>query len=54
MTEVQVVCDNAAEKVMLERVFDAARAFYKDPNNLKAFKAWKKEEKTHAKNHINP
>jgi len=47
--------DTAPERVMLERIFDDALAFYKDPNNLQAFKAWQKnkEEIKHGTNYVN-
>jgi hypothetical protein len=43
------------EHVMLKWVFDKARDFYKNPNNLRAFEAWKKnkEADTYGTNHIN-
>ncbi len=33
---------HASERVMLERVLDKTKTFYKDPNNIQAFTAWKK------------
>ena len=47
--------DRAKERVMLERLFDTARAFYKNPKNLQAFEAWKKnkEEITYGTNYAN-
>lgn len=45
----------ANERVMLERLLDNAKAFYQKPENLKAFKAWKKnkEEQTYGTNYGN-
>lgn len=34
----------AAERVMLERVLDKTKAFYKNPQNIQAFIAWKKNK----------
>ena len=54
--EVTPDLSSARERVMLERLFDKAIGFYKDPNNLQAFKAWQKnkEELKHGTNHVNP
>ena len=37
------------ERVMLEWLLDSAKAFYRNPENLRAFEAWKqnKEEQTY-------
>ena len=45
----------AQELVMMERIFDKAIAFYKDPKNLQAFQAWQKnkEETNHGTNNAN-
>ena len=45
----------AAERVMTERLFDKATEFYKNPKNLRAFKAWQKnkEESKHGTDYIN-
>lgn len=45
----------AKERVMLERLLDSAKAFYQNPEHLKAFEAWKqnKEEHTYGTNHVN-
>jgi len=45
----------AREQVMIERLFDMAVVFYKDPDNLRAFEAWQKnkEELQYGTNHIN-
>ena len=45
----------AREQVMVERIFDKAIAFYKDPKNLRAFRAWQKnkEEKNHGNDNAN-
>lgn len=41
------------ERIMLERLIDNAKAFYRNPENLQAFEAWKKnkEEQTYGTNH---
>lgn len=47
----------AEERVMLERLLANAKAFFQNPENLKAFEAWKqnKEEHTYGTtNYINP
>ncbi len=46
----------AKESVMLERVLDKAREFYKVPKNLQAFEAWlkNKEDLPYGTNYINP
>lgn len=48
--------DYAKERVMLERLLNNAKAIYNDPNNLRAFAAWKKnkEDLTYGTNHNNP
>ena len=55
--ELDAVTDksSAAEQVMIERLFDKAVGFYKNPKNLQAFKAWQenKEELQNGTNHIN-
>lgn len=45
--------NHAKERVMLERLLDNVKTFYKDPDNLQAFTAWKKnkEEMTHGTDH---
>lgn len=47
--------DRAKERVMLERLTDTAKAFYKNPKNLQAFEAWKKnkEEHTYGTSYVN-
>ena len=47
---------SASERVMIERVFDKAVAFYKNPENIQAFEAWKKnkEELLYGTNYIDP
>lgn len=44
----------AKERVMLERLLDNAKAFYRNPENLQAFEVWKKnkEEHTYGTNHV--
>lgn len=37
----------AKERVMLERLLDNAKAFYRNPENLQAFEAWKKNKEEH-------
>lgn len=37
--------DNEIERTALERLLDAAKAFYEDPINKQAYNAWK--EKRH-------
>ena len=37
----------AKERVMLERLLDNAKAFYRNPENLQAFEAWKKNKEAH-------
>ena len=46
----------AEERVMLERLLVNAKAFVRNPENLKAFEAWKhnKEENTYGTDHIDP
>lgn len=46
----------AKERVMMERVLDNAKAFYQNPENLKAFEAWKKNKEVHTygTNYVNP
>lgn len=47
----------AKERVMLERLLANAKAFFQNPDNRKAFEAWKqnKEEHTYGTtNHVNP
>ena len=46
---------SAKERVLLERIFEKATAFYKDPINLQGFKSWQanKEETKHGTNYIN-
>ena len=55
--ELDVVVDlsTASEQVMIERLFDEAVAFYKNPENLRAFEIWQqtKEELQHGTNHSN-
>lgn len=43
----------AEERVMLERLLGNVKAFYKNPDNLQAFEAWKKnkEDITYGTNH---
>ena len=50
-----VPCDQAAQRVMFERVLGRAREFYKVPENLEAFEAWRqnKEELTYGTNNQN-
>ncbi len=45
--------DRAKERVMLERLLDNAKAFYRNPENLRAFEAWKKnkEEQSYGTNY---
>lgn len=44
----------AKEQIMLERILDSAKAFYQDPENQKAFEAWKKnKEDPKNADHIN-
>jgi hypothetical protein len=45
--------NRAKEYVMLKRLSDAAEAFYENPENHRAFAAWKKkkEENENAANH---
>lgn len=46
----------AKERVMLERLLANAKAFFQNPENLKAFEAWKqnKEEHPYGTNYVNP
>ena len=45
----------AKERVMMERLLDKAKDFYKDPKNLQAYQAWKKnkEELKNGTDHSN-
>lgn len=36
--------NHAAETVMLERLLDKVKAFYKNPKNIQAFTAWKENK----------
>lgn len=47
--------ERAKESVMLERLCESARMFFKDPKNCKAFEAWKnnKEDMNYGTNHVN-
>ena len=49
------VDDSAKERVMLERLLDNAKAFYRNPKNLQAFETWKnnKEEQTYGTTNYN-
>ena len=40
----QINLEHAKEYVMLERILDKAHSFYKNPENVKAFEAWKKNK----------
>lgn len=50
------VNDRAKERVMLERILDNAKSFYRNPKNLQAFEVWKKnkEEHTYGTNYNHP
>jgi hypothetical protein len=47
--------DSAKEYVMLRIFLDDAMRFYRNPKNIQAFEAWRKnkEEKTNAATYIN-
>ena len=41
----------AREAFMLDRLCAAVKAFYEDPNNVKAYEAWKKNKEAQYENH---